>query len=76
MKVEEASPSLPDVRCQKFAFQAAITRPRKFIFLVTGTNDSSAGSLHDAITQANNTAGADTINFDNFILDGRTKGIL
>ncbi len=33
------------------------------IFTVTNTNDSGAGSLRDAITQANATAGADTINF-------------
>lgn len=33
-------------------------------FTVTNTNDSGAGSLRDAITQANTNAQADTINFD------------
>ncbi|MHB9139545.1 MAG: choice-of-anchor Q domain-containing protein, partial [Victivallaceae bacterium] len=32
-------------------------------FTVTNTNDSGAGSLRDAINQANTTAGADIINF-------------
>lgn len=32
-------------------------------FTVTNTNDSGSGSLRDAITQANNAAGADIINF-------------
>ena len=33
-------------------------------FLVTNTNDSGAGSLRQAILDANNTPGADAINFD------------
>src|SRR5258707_295729 len=33
-------------------------------YTVTNTNDAGAGSLRDAITQANATAAADTINFD------------
>jgi hypothetical protein len=33
-------------------------------FTVTNTNDSGAGSLRQAITDANNTAGADTITFN------------
>ncbi len=33
-------------------------------FVVTNTNDSGAGSLRDAINQANTNAQADTINFD------------
>jgi IPT/TIG domain/S-layer homology domain len=33
-------------------------------FTVTNTNDSGAGSLRDAITLANNNAGADTITFN------------
>jgi hypothetical protein len=33
-------------------------------FLVTNTNDSGAGSLRQAILDANNTAGADAIHFD------------
>lgn len=33
-------------------------------FTVTNTNDSGAGSLRQAITDANNNAGADTINFN------------
>src|SRR5438270_3853088 len=32
-------------------------------FTVTNLNDSGAGSLRDAVTQANSTGGADTINF-------------
>jgi hypothetical protein len=33
-------------------------------FTVTNTNDSGGGSLRQALTDANNNAGADTINFD------------
>src|SRR5262249_14796742 len=33
-------------------------------FVVTTTDDSGTGSLRDAITQANNTPGADTITFN------------
>src|SRR5947199_6689683 len=33
-------------------------------FTVTNTNDSGAGSLRQAITDANNTAGADMIDFN------------
>lgn len=33
-------------------------------FTVTNTNDSGAGSLRQAITEANNSPGADTINFN------------
>src|SRR5213592_3578329 len=33
-------------------------------FTVTNTNDSGAGSLRQAITDANNTGGADTIDFN------------
>src|ERR1700745_497126 len=33
-------------------------------FTVTNTNDSGAGSLRQAIINANNTAGADTITFN------------
>src|ERR1051326_660122 len=33
-------------------------------FTVTTTNDSGPGSLRDAITSANNNAGADTIDFN------------
>src|SRR5262245_45407421 len=33
-------------------------------FTVTNTNDSGSGSLRQAITDANNHAGADTINFN------------
>ena len=34
------------------------------IFNVTNTNDSGAGSLRQAVADANATAAADTINFD------------
>src|SRR5438874_643047 len=34
------------------------------VFTVQNTNDSGAGSLRDALTQANATVAADTINFD------------
>src|SRR6478609_1399547 len=34
------------------------------VFTVLNANDSGAGSLRDAITQANATVAADTINFD------------
>ncbi len=37
---------------------------RAATFTVTNTNDSGAGSLRDAITQANTAAGADTIAFN------------
>src|SRR5687768_6572145 len=34
------------------------------VFTVTNTNDSGAGSLRDALTRSNNTAGVDTIAFN------------
>ncbi|MDQ4121298.1 MAG: carboxypeptidase-like regulatory domain-containing protein [Acidobacteriota bacterium] len=39
-------------------------RAQAATFTVTNTNDSGAGSLRQAITDANNTAGADVINFN------------
>ncbi|MEW6209571.1 MAG: VCBS repeat-containing protein [Acidobacteriota bacterium] len=41
----------------------AMSEPQA-VFTVTSTNDSGAGSLRQAITDANNSAGADTISFN------------
>ncbi|MBI1761073.1 MAG: hypothetical protein HYR56_06510 [Acidobacteria bacterium] len=58
----DARNDLVILRRGQSAPQLALSAPTA-IFTVTNTNDSGAGSLRDAINQANATAGADTINF-------------
>ncbi|MFN5857624.1 MAG: FG-GAP-like repeat-containing protein, partial [Pseudanabaenaceae cyanobacterium] len=52
----------------EFAYQGVLAN-----FTVTNTNNSGAGSLRDAIAQANALAGADTISFAGVFSDGNTS---
>ena len=45
-------------------FEELESRVLMAVFTVTNTNDSGAGSLRDALTRSNNTAGVDTIAFN------------
>lgn len=57
---------------------ASTTAPKATtaIFTVTNTNDSGAGSLRQAVLDANGTAGADTITFSTFFDTPRTITLL
>ena len=64
-------PSHAKSRTQRRARRVSAPRPELLeprqllaIFTVTGINDTGAGSLRDALIQANQTLGADTINFN------------
>src|SRR5262249_54919259 len=54
----------PKTLRKRLLLQALEDRCTPASFLVINTNDAGAGSLRDAITMANTTAGNDTINFD------------
>ncbi len=46
------------------------------VFTVTNNDDAGAGSLRDAITQANNMAGADTIDFNAGVFSGGNNSLI
>src|SRR5437764_615666 len=52
--------------------EALETRLVPATYTVTNTNDTGAGSLRDAVAQANANAGADTIDFDNTFNSSQT----
>ena len=60
-----STPTSPFVtpRCTRLGLQRLEERDTPATFNVTVTDDSGAGSLRDAVAQANTTAGADTITF-------------
>lgn len=60
---EDALSELVVLNSDQSRISIASTQPQQ-AFVVINTNDSGAGSLRQAITDANNTAGADTISFN------------
>ena len=61
-----------DSKFQMSSFQVLENRRMLATFTVTNLNDSGAGSLRDAITTANNVAGADTITFSPLFVTDQT----
>src|SRR3954451_20592263 len=56
---ESDSQSPPDHQLESLESRTMLA-----VFSVTNTNDGGAGSLRDALTRSNNTAGVDTITFN------------